>query len=157
MTNRAGIDDLYARFVDAVACRSGIRLLGLFADDATVEGPLEPPRRGVDAIVASMTAGFANWDVLLLVPQALLVLAEEPVVRTRWYLLEIGRRDGDDGLYAGVYHDELAETDGVWRFRRRRFDLMYARTGAGAVVPPFPAALAALDEQGTSVAEDSSR
>lgn len=157
MTNRAGIDDLYARFVDAVACRSGTRLAGLFTDDATVEGPLEPPRHGVEAIVSSMTAGFANWDVLLLVPQALLVLAEEPVVRTRWYLLEIGRRDGDDGLYAGVYHDELAKHDGGLRFRRRRFDLMYARTGAGAVVPPLPAVLGASDDAAGSTAEDASR
>ena len=156
MTDRARIDDLYARFVDAVSCRSGSRLSGLFTDDATVEGPLEPPREGVDAIVASMTAGFGNWDVLLLVPQALLVLGDAPAVRTRWYLLEVGRRDGDDVLYAGVYHDDLAEQDGALRFRRRRFDLLYARTGAGALVPPLPTVLAANAEQGASAAEDAS-
>lgn len=138
MTERRAIDDLYASFVDVVARRSHRDLAALFAPDAVVEGPLAPPSSGVDAIVASMAAGFETWDILLLVPQALLVLEHAPRVRTRWYVAEIGRRAGDDVFYAGVYHDELACEDGRWRFQRRRFDLLYARTGAGSVVPPSP-------------------
>ena len=84
--DRFAIDDLYARFADAVARQCADDLRPLFTSDATVEGPTEPPRVGTDAIVAAMAAGFAHWDVLLLVPQSLLVLDHEPVLRTRWYV-----------------------------------------------------------------------
>lgn len=139
--DRIAVDDLYARFVDAVARRSGDDLRPLFAAGAVVEGPTQPPRTGVDAIVDAMVRGFAQWDVLLLAPHALVVLDHEPTVRTRWYLTEIGRRDGDDGRYSGVYHDELVREAGVWTFARRRFDLLYACTGSGSSVSPFPADL----------------
>lgn len=133
------VSDLYARFTDAVARRCADSLRPLFDADATVAGPTEPPREGNDAIVASMVTGFARWEVLLLVPQSLLVLDVSPTVRTRWYVAEIGRRDGDDVLYSGVYHDELVSNDGRWQFARRRFDLLYARTGRESFVSPFPA------------------
>lgn len=136
---RVAIDDLYASFADAVARRCADDLRPLFAADATVEGPTEPPRVDVDAIVSSMAAGFTHWDVLLLVPQSLLVLEDEPL-RTRWYVTEIGRRAGEDVLYSGVYHDTIVHEDGVPRFARRRFDLLYARTPSGSIVSPFPAA-----------------
>ena len=139
---RVAIDDLYAHFADAVARRCADDLRPLFAADATVEGPIEAPRTGVDAIVASMATGFTRWDVLLLVPQSLLVLdGDDSTVHTRWYVSEIGRLDGDDVLYSGVYHDELTRDAGGWQFARRSFDLLYARTGTGSLVPPFPAAL----------------
>jgi hypothetical protein len=138
---RVAVDDLYARFTDAVARRCTDDLRPLFAAGATVEGPIESPRTGVDAIVASMAVGFAQWEVLLLAPQSLLVFDDESAVRTRWYVAEIGRRDGDDVLYCGVYHDELVCEAGRWQFARRRFDLLYARTGAESLVSPFPAEL----------------
>jgi hypothetical protein len=137
---RFAIEDLYARFTDAVARRSGDALRALFSATASVEGPTEPPRTGVDAIVDSMVHGFARWEVLLLASHSLLVLDEDTAVRTRWYVTEFGRRDGDDVLYSGVYHDEVVEEADAWRFARRRFDLLYARTGTGSLVVPFPAA-----------------
>ena len=139
--DRVAIGDLYARFVDAVARRCADDLRPLFAAGATVEGPVEPPRTGVDAIVDAMARGFARWEVLLLVPQSLLVYDDEQPVRTRWYVAEIGRLDGDDVLYSGVYHDDVVRDAGVWRFARRRFDLLYARTGTGSLVSPFPEGL----------------
>jgi hypothetical protein len=143
--DRLAIDDLYARFVDVVARRRADELHALFHPDATVEGPLEPPRTGVDAIVATMAAGFTQWEILLLVPQSLLLRGERSpdgdTVHARWYVTEIGRRDGDDVLYSGIYHDVVASAGDAWQFRHRRFDLLYAKTPTGSIVAPMPDSL----------------
>jgi hypothetical protein len=57
----------------------------------------------------------------------------------RWYISEFGQlRDGTEVRFAGVYHDEYARTGDGWRFTRRRYDGMFARTGAQVRVTPFP-------------------
>lgn len=135
---RLAVDDLLARFVDAVARRDLDDLGMLFRTDATVEGPALPARHGRDAIVAGMAAAFATWDVMVVVPSALLVTdVAGDRIRTRWYLCELGRRDGEDAVVAGVYHDELVRDGDGWRFARRRFELLYAR-------PPFEPAAGAF-------------
>jgi ketosteroid isomerase-like protein len=139
--DRLAIDDLLARFVDAVARRSPEALRELFTADAVAEGPAEPPREGAAAIVAALVKGFEDWDVLVIVPHAHLVAIDGDTARVRWYLSEIGRRSGDDVVYAGVYHDELRRDIDRWCFARRRFDLLYACTPGGSLAQPFPSEL----------------
>ncbi|HVJ16715.1 MAG TPA: nuclear transport factor 2 family protein, partial [Polyangiaceae bacterium] len=59
----------------------------------------------------------------------------------RWYLSEFGVLEGVDTNVGGVYSDVYVRTASGFRFTRRRFDLLYMRSGTSVTAQPFPSDL----------------
>jgi uncharacterized protein (TIGR02246 family) len=143
VTDRLALADLVAAFADAVNRMAPDDLRAVFVPDGlwTVTGWGE--HRGADAIVAFLRGLLDRWSVIFHAVHSGRVDLDGARATGRWYISEFGRlRDGNEVRYAGVYHDDYVRTDDGWRFARRRYDGMFARTADGLRVTPFPGDLA---------------
>ena len=136
--DRTEIDDLVARYVEAVACFDVELYRSLWADDAewVVDG--RGTFRGPDAI----TELFAD----LRRPQELAVQritggrsdVDGDRGSGRWIIHSLTRTDGTGTELIGIYDDEYVRVEAGWRFRQRAFRPLYRgpRDLPGRVFPP---------------------
>ncbi|HEX7095732.1 MAG TPA: nuclear transport factor 2 family protein [Acidimicrobiales bacterium] len=138
------VRNLAARYCDAVLRADAERFASCWAPDArwvvpggdTIEG-----RDRITALFVKLRRPFA------LCVQELLSGVVEPAGEgsglaavATWQIREVQRRDDEStNCVLGVYHDEVREDDdGVLRFARRRFDVVYRGPLdlSGTVWPP---------------------
>ena len=119
------INQLVARYCDAVARRDSVACGATFASDAEWD-LLGMHAKGRDAIVElwSGLVGSINWVVQ--VPAFGLVDVTGDVGRGRWYVTEYSHADdGTVGMLIGVYEDDYCKEQGTWAFAHRQFHMMY--------------------------------
>jgi hypothetical protein len=139
VADRLALHDLVAAFADVVNRMAPGDLSDVFTPDGvwTVTGWGE--HRGEDAIVAFLTGLLERWSVIFHAVHSGRVDLAGDRAQGRWYISEFGRlRDGTEVRFAGVDHDGYVRTADGWRFASRRYDGMFARTGEGLGVTPFP-------------------
>ena len=140
------IHELVARFADLVNRKAMNEMQHLFTPDAVLDIPgFSVHVVGRDNIITFLTDILALWSGIV---QAVhsgtveLVPDTHPQQATgRWYLSEFGVLEGVDTNVGGVYSDEYVRTASGFRFSRRRFDLLYMRSGTSVTAQPFPSDL----------------
>ena len=142
VADELALRDLVSRYADAVSRMDAEALRDLFTPDGEwiVTGHGEP--RGHDEIVAFLNGLLANWNGIVhaLLSGTVMLDTTDPFRATgRWYISEFGQmQNGDEVLFAGVYHDEYTRDAGGWRFARRRYNSLYRRAGGTVATTPFP-------------------
>ena len=125
VSDELAIRNLVARYSDGVNRRDG----ALWSDTWAAEGEwllMGNPTRGREAILAL-------WEKLMQGFPFVMQLVHSGTVEIQgdrgtgcWYLTEISRApDGKAGSSVGVYHDQYVREGEVWRFAKRKFDLLY--------------------------------
>jgi uncharacterized protein (TIGR02246 family) len=126
---RVAVGDLVAAYCDAVTRADPAGFAACWAEDSTWIIPGTGEVRGRTAITEQFSATRSNYDLCLqeLLSGRILVNADGARARARWYIRELQHApDGTGGELLGAYDDESAlGADGVWRFTRRAFQLMY--------------------------------
>ena len=99
------------------------------------------PVEGRDAVVETWKGAMGLFPFVVQLIHAVVVTLDGDRARARVYLSELAHTQKEEKLLTvGVYHDDcVREADGAWRFRRRRFDVLYQGTpdleGRTAPVP----------------------
>jgi hypothetical protein len=136
------IRDLVARFADAVNRKATGDMYDLFTHDAVLEVPGFGSPAGIPAIVAFLDGLLVLWTGLVqAVHSGTITLhgsGAHPTAEGRWFLSELGVREGIDTYVSGAYTDKYVHAGGKFRFARRRFDLLYLRSGTNVTAYPFP-------------------
>src|SRR5690242_20299536 len=126
---RAAIDDLVAAYCDAVTRADAADFGRCWTAGATWVIPGTGEVRGRDAIVEQFAATRANYDFCVqeLLSGRALVADDGASATARWYVRELQHTaDREGGELIGAYDDTVArDDDGVWRFARRSFQLVY--------------------------------
>lgn len=135
------VEDLAARFSDAVNRRAPDDLAALFTPDGRWVVPGLPDTVGRPAVAALFRGLLDRYAMLVQLTQGgVVTLAPDGRGATaRWYLTEHVREpDGTGWLFLGWYDDELALTEEGWRFAVREFAFLYRgrRELPGRVYPP---------------------
>jgi len=119
------IRNLVARYADAVNRRDE----ALWGSTWAADGEwliLGHQPRGRDDVVALWRNLMGSFSFVLQLIHSGNVDIGADHVTGRWYMSEIWKRaDGSSGLTVGVYQDFYVQTEGDWRFSRRRIDLLY--------------------------------
>lgn len=119
---------LTARYCDAVARFDEARFGALWAEDADWVVPAVATTTGRARIVKLFGRLRGGYELVL---QELLsgfvVPGPSPhEASARWQIRELQwRADAPPSCVMGIYTDRLVQTDGTWRFRERRFDIVY--------------------------------
>jgi hypothetical protein len=140
------IHDLVARFADLVNRKAMSEMQHLFTPDAVLDIPgFSVHIVGRDAIITFLGDILSLWSGIV---QAVHSGTVELVPNThpqeakgRWYLSEFGVKENVDTYVGGVYSDDYVRTASGFRFTRRRFDLLYLRSGTSVTAQPFPSDL----------------
>jgi hypothetical protein len=120
--------DLVGRYADAVLRADTARFASLWTDDAEWAVAGSEPIRGRPAIVEMFARSRSRFR--LCVQEVMSGYADPPdeggTVEAHWQVRELQwRPDGTGGELIGVYHDTVQPVAGIWRFARRRFELVY--------------------------------
>ena len=139
------IRDLVARFADVVNRKATAEMDQLLTPDAELVITNFQTVVGAPAIITFLHDLLALWGGIVQAVHSGRVTVEggtHPVQASgRWYLSEFGVKEGVDTYAGGVYSDDYVRTSSGFRFSRRRFDLLYLRSGASVAAYPFPADL----------------
>jgi hypothetical protein len=139
------IRELVARFADMVNRKATAEMYQLFTPDAELVITGLDTYTGVATIVGFLSDILDLWSGIVQAVHSGLVMLEggsHPVqAKGRWYLSELGVKEGVDTYVGGVYSDDYVRTNDGFRFTRRRFDLLYLRSGTSATAYPFPSDL----------------
>ncbi|TKC97871.1 nuclear transport factor 2 family protein [Polyangium fumosum] len=138
------IHELVARFADLVNRKAMNEMHHLLTPNAVLDIPGHHVA-GRNNIVTFLADILNKWSTII---QAVHSGTVEFVPNThpqratgRWYLSEFGVLEGVDTNVGGVYSDEYVRTASGFRFTRRRFDLLYMRSGTSVTAQPFPSDL----------------
>ena len=128
VADELALRDLVARSADAVV---------RFDEKAWIEGWAEDARwilggsaaEGRDAILSRWLTVMGMIDFVAQLPEYGMLDISGDRGTGRWYVTELlWFKGGNPARTLGVYHDEYLRVDGTWRFKQRRFDVLY--TGA---------------------------
>jgi hypothetical protein len=140
------IRDLIATFADAVNRKATAEMYELFTPDAELEITGLDTYVGVEAIVTFLSDVLGLWSGIVQAVHSGRVMlphrAQPTKAAGRWYLSEFGVKEGVDTYVGGVYSDKYVRRANRFVFARRRFDLLYLRSGTVVTAYPFPADLA---------------
>ncbi|MFV0463060.1 MAG: nuclear transport factor 2 family protein [Nostocoides sp.] len=136
----AAINDLAARFSDAVSRRASSELAELFVADGTWIVPGLADAQGHAAITSRLDGLLGNFAHLVQVTYLGVVTVTGDTATARHYINEFGSPDGTGGVeFLGVYDSALARTDEGWRFQTRQFTfLQRSRTDNGGKYHTHP-------------------
>lgn len=139
------IRELVATFADVVNRKATVEMHQLFTPNAELVITGLGTYAGVQAIIDFLDDILGLWSgIVQAVHSGLVVLPRCPhpeQANGRWYLSEFGVKEGVDTYAGGVYSDDYVRTNHGFRFARRRFDLLYLRSGSSATAYPFPSDL----------------
>jgi ketosteroid isomerase-like protein len=125
IAHELAIRDIVASYADAVIRKDADAWRETWAEDATwiVGGRVT---EGREAVVAQWIGLMSLFEFIAQYPQHGRIQVDGDRATGRWYVNELGRpHAGEPNLTMGVYHDTYARLAPGWRFRRRRFDLLY--------------------------------
>jgi hypothetical protein len=136
---------LHAAYADAVTRRAWADLEPLFAADAPVRvdvvtsAPLEfVGAAGIGGFISGAVERFEFFELVILNVHVMPDPSAADRLRSRAFTCEL-RQESANGHWTnafGVYHDDLVQLEGRWRYARRRYQSL-ARTGRSEVFP-FP-------------------
>lgn len=125
------IQDLTARFTDAVNRRASEDLAALFTVDGEWHVPGVPVARGRDAISAQLTSLLTSFTRLIQLTHSGHVDVAGERASAVWYVTETAQDEADNGFeFTGVYTDALVRTPEGWRFSERSFAFLYRSKAA---------------------------
>jgi ketosteroid isomerase-like protein len=138
---KQAVRELIDNYCDAINRGDWDRYQGTFAPDAVWEAPaLDMYIEGAAAIRETVSSLTASADVYLQTPSAVVVkLVDVDRATASSTVREQIRTGTEEGmLMLGVYDDEIVNTDGSWKFARRRFKLAYMEgiAMAGSAMTP---------------------
>jgi ketosteroid isomerase-like protein len=136
----SAIRRLISGYCDAVNRRDAEAAGALFAPDAAIRIADSPGLEGHAAITEGMRQTFALFTFMRQQCDAGLIDVEGDAARARLAVMEMTRRDGEDGLslILGTYEDDYRRLDGGWRFHRRRFTVQIRTRLAVTKLQQFP-------------------
>jgi len=142
IADELALRNLVHRYAGAVTRHAPEEIADMFVADGEWEVARYGTHRGHDEIAAFFRQLLTDWNALvqgLLSGEIVLDPVEHDRAHGRWYIFEFGQRvDGSEALYSGVYVDEYARDEGIWRFARRRYDSRYRRVGEAIESVAFP-------------------
>lgn len=140
-----GIRQLHARFADAVWRQDDAEFSGCFASDGLwkIAGMEIQGRDKIAEACRNMLGRCSDIHIITGLPILELV---DGGAKGRLNITEFARmQDGSTAMTIGWYHDDYAEEDGKWFFKRRHWSMKYRGlpdlTGHFADTPnygPFP-------------------
>jgi uncharacterized protein (TIGR02246 family) len=126
---RVAVEDLAGAYCDAVTRADPDDFAACWAEDSVWVIPGTGEVRGRGAITEQFASTRSNYDLCVqeLLSRRIQVNHDGTAARARWYVRELQHTaDGTGGELLGAYDDESARgSDGVWRFTRRHFQLLY--------------------------------
>jgi hypothetical protein len=149
--DRLAIQDLIARYSDAVTRADWPQCEAVFAPDAVWESPPLGMRYESRASFLDVLRATTTYDLLIQTPHSSVVTltgADTATATTTIHELTRGvgfadTKFGETGAdlnleQYGVYYDDLARIDGAWKFTHRLFIPVYVNAGhlAGDVLTP---------------------
>lgn len=145
--DQQAIRALIDRYTDGVNRQDWNAVASTFAETAIWEtsgGPFELRFEGREAVIGFLQSALGNFEFMVQSNGAVAIEVEGERARARVSLTEIARDKSGNGMHnIGIYFDDLAKTDGQWRFVRRAFRCRYsaqpALPGAVFVLTPPPA------------------
>jgi hypothetical protein len=136
------IRDLVARFADVVNRKATAEMNQLLTPDAELVITGFQTVVGAPAIVTFLHDILDLWSGIVQAVHSGRVTLQGDThpaqANGRWYLSEFGVKEGVDTYVGGVYSDDYVRTSSGFRFARRRFDLLYLRSGSSVTAYPFP-------------------
>lgn len=130
--DRLAIRDLSARFADAANRIDPEVFRSLWTENSvwTIGPPADHVFKGREAIVAGFTSLLQNeWEFFVQLPSAAHVIdLNGDTASGRCYVNEIARAKFPktfSNFNLSVYEDECVRENGVWRFRSRRYKVIY--------------------------------
>jgi uncharacterized protein (TIGR02246 family) len=126
---RAAIDDLVATYCDAVTRADAADFGRCWMVGATWVIPGTGEVHGRDAIVEQFATTRAGYDFCVqeLLSGRVRIADDGSCAAARWYVRELQHTaDRTGGELLGAYDDTInRDDDGMWRFARRSFQLIY--------------------------------
>ena len=143
------IHSLLNRYTDAVNQRDWDTYRACWTTDAVWElhAPINGHYAGIEAIMKEVRRAVESQELFVQMTHTITVLSiSGETARVRVTLNEIGKADPKgEGALPGVggmfllafYTDNLVKQDGVWKFKKRVYDVVYAdfTTPAGKAFP----------------------
>jgi hypothetical protein len=146
--DRLAIQDLIYRYSDAVTRADWTQCEAVFAADAVWEIPKYGLRYDNPAAFMEMLAGTSGQEVLIQTPHAPVINfidsehAQATTTIHEWSRgvspVDATSSGSGDGVRKGqevnqeeygIYYDDLAKIDGMWKFAHRRYVPLYNSTG----------------------------
>lgn len=114
------IQQLAARYSEAICRRQVAEAVDTYAPDGVLEGPAGE-FTGRSAIVAAIEGAMAELDLVFQTTQLGIVRVEGDRAFARFPITEWTRRreDGAGAQFLAFYDDQLTKTSGNWLFARR--------------------------------------
>ena len=139
LADEMAIRDLVARYADAVNRRDADAWVALWARDCEWH-ILGNPMTGRDDVLALWRSLMEGFSFVIQVIYSGTIELDGDEATGCWYLCEIWKGpDGSAGMTVGVYRDRYVREEDMWRFRRRRFDILYmGPPDLSADTQPFP-------------------
>jgi len=126
MTDVEQIQDLVARYADAVCRRDQEAWAATWAEDALWQLPGAPETRGRDNIVALWVGAMANFPFVAQLVYNSTVSVDGDSATGRMYITEqMTVADGSERSSIGVYQDRFVRTDGGWLFAERHYSILW--------------------------------
>ena len=127
MNDKLEINELVARYADAVCRRDQSAWADTWAEDGLWQLPGAPETRGRDNIVALWANAMAGFPFVAQLINNGTVDVEGDTASGRWYLTEhLKLPDGDIMFNIGVYQDSYVKTAGGWKFSERHYTVLYS-------------------------------
>lgn len=120
-----GIDQLHARFVDAVFRQDFGEFAACFATGGVwkIAGKVLEGRETILAAAGPML-GYCE-RIQLIAPTPILDLTDDGAIG-RQQMIELAKmKEGSGAITIGVYHDRYVVEDSRWRFAKRHWSLKY--------------------------------
>jgi len=128
--DKLAIEETIIRYSDAATRGAWDEFEALWTRDAVWEVALPVDSRvvGARAIRESVISSLEGEDFLVQMTHgSVITLHSETHASATTTIHAIARRQGEhDGANYGIYYDELAKVDGVWKFAQRRLQPIYS-------------------------------
>jgi hypothetical protein len=139
--DRLAVADVVSRFAGAASAHDWVGMTELFTEDAVWSssvGELSFRHQGRAAMLAWLRGNEANVEVLFYSSGTPAVtIGGDGRAQSRVTMTEVlhVKASGERKLLLGTYVDELAKTNGAWRFTKRHFTIGHVEPLRGTSAP----------------------
>jgi uncharacterized protein (TIGR02246 family) len=119
------IQMLAQRYADAVMRHDAEDWGACWAEDGEWHMGGPEPVKGRDAIVETWKGAMAGFTFAVFMVQPSIVEVDGDTGTSRSYVEEVLDASGNSFKVYGVYNDEVVREDGKWKFKTRRYSVLY--------------------------------